>query len=88
MTSDGLYDVNVKWDKVKKIRKYRVKVTDVTKAVGPVGSDAVAPADPAKAKPMVLKVKGKKCKTKFAGTVGSTYKVKVRALKGKKNGKR
>ena len=87
MTSDGLYDVNVKWVKIKKIKKYRVKVTDVTKAVGPVGSDAVAPPDPAAAKPMILKVKGKKCKTKFAGTVGSTYKVRVRALKGKKMGK-
>ena len=74
MTTANEYDVTASWTKLKKnVKKYKIKIADVT--------------DPeAKIPPQTMTVKKKKNKAVFSGTVGSTYEVKVRAIKGKKKG--
>ena len=74
MTTPNEYDVTASWTKLKKnVAKYKIKIVDVT--------------DPdAKPAPKFMTVKKKKKQAVFSGTVGSTYTVKVRAIKGKKKG--
>ena len=74
MTTPNEYDVTASWTKLKKnVAKYKIKIVDVT--------------DPdAKPDPQFVTVKKKKKQAVFSGTVGSTYTVKVRAIKGAKKG--